>query len=143
MKTEARIRFNPVTREIEIEGSEEFVKAYFNKIQKMISGAPSETAKESRAVKVSPAKKAIKEPKAVKPFPAKKVKKVAKKKPGAKRVTNTDKVIGLIQGSTEGISTAQLKEKTGLPESQIWNIVNRVSKLGKIKKVKRGVYGAA
>jgi uncharacterized membrane protein len=140
MKTDARIRFNPVTKEIEIEGSEEFVKAYFNKIQKMISGAPSKTVKEPKAIKVSPIKKAIKEPKAAKPRPAKKAK---KKKPRAKKVTNIDKIVGLIKGSTEGISTAQLKEKTGLPESQIWNIVNRASKLGKIKKVKRGVYGAA
>ena len=60
-----------------------------------------------------------------------------------KKVTNIDTVAGLIQGSTEGISTAELKEKTGLAESQIWNIVNRASKIGKIKKVKRGVYGAS
>ena len=155
MKTDARIRFNPVTKEIEIEGSEEFVKAYFNKIQKMISGTPSKTVREPKAVKAAPEKKAekkpkavkaipaIKEPKAAKPRPAKKVKKTAKKKSRAKKVTNIDKVIALIKGSAEGISTAQLKEKTGLAESQIWNIINRVSKLGKVKKVKRGVYGAA
>jgi hypothetical protein len=140
MKTDARIRFNPVTKEIEIEGSEEFVKAYFNKIQKMISGVPSRTVKAPKAVKAIPA---IKEPKAAKPRPAKKVKKTAKKKPRAKRITNIDTVVGFIKGSAEGISTAQLKEKTGLAESQIWNIVNSASKLGKIKKVKRGVYGAA
>jgi uncharacterized membrane protein len=52
-------------------------------------------------------------------------------------------IVGLIKGSAEGISTAELKEKTGLAESQIWNIVNRVSKLGKVKKIKRGLYGAA
>jgi hypothetical protein len=46
-------------------------------------------------------------------------------------------------GAPEGISTAELKGKTGLAERQIWNIVNRASKLGKIKKVKRGVYGAS
>jgi hypothetical protein len=128
MKTESRIRFNPVTKEIEIEGSESFVKTYFDKLQGMISGAPEETAKESKAVKVRPAKKA---------------KKAAKKAPGVKRVTNIDTIVGLIQGSAEGISTAELKGKTGLAESQIWNIVNRASKLGKIKKVKRGIYGAA
>jgi hypothetical protein len=121
MKTESRIWFNPVTKEIEIEGSESFVKTYFDKLHGMISGDPEETVKESKAVKVSPAKKA----------------------PGVKRVTNIDMIIGLIQGSAEGISTAELKEKTGLAESQIWNIVNRASKLGKIKKVKRGIYGAA
>jgi len=156
MQTDARIRFNPVTKEIEIEGSEAFVKAYFNKIQKMISGVPSRTVAEPKAVKVSPVKKAIKgpkavkampaikEPKAAKPRPAKKVKKTAKKKPRAtKKVTNIDTIVGLIQGSTDGISTAELKEKTGLAESQIWNIVNSATKAGKVKKVKRGVYGAA
>jgi len=36
-----------------------------------------------------------------------------------------------------------IKEKTGLAERQIWEIVNRASKLGKVKKMKRGLYGAA
>jgi predicted transcriptional regulator of viral defense system len=45
-------------------------------------------------------------------------------------------------GAPEGISMVELKEKTGLAERQIWSIVNRASKAGKIKKVKRGVYGA-
>jgi len=140
-------------------GREEFkttVDDNYKKVEKSFASydqvVKSETVEEPKAAKVSPAKKAEKEPKAVKEIPAKKepkavkprpAKKVAKKKPSAKKVTNIDKVVGLIKGSTEGISTAQLKEKTGLPESQIWNIVNRVSKLGKIKKVKRGVYGAA
>lgn len=152
MKTKSRIRFNPDTKEIEIEGSEEFVKAYFNKLQNMISAAPLVTV-DSKAVKVSPAKKAKKgpkavkanpvkkEPKAAKPRAAKKAGRTAKKEPGVKKITNIDAVVTLIQSSAEGISTAELKEKTGLAESQIWNIVNRASKLGKIKKVKRGVYG--
>jgi hypothetical protein len=143
MKEKSRIRFNPVTKEIEIEGSEEFVKAYFNKIREMISGVPSETVEKPKAVKVRPAKKAIKEPKAVKARPPKKAKKAKKKKPRAKKVTNIDTVVGLIRGSTKGISTAELKKKTGLAESQIWNIVNYAAKGGKVKKIKRGLYGAA
>jgi hypothetical protein len=155
MKEKSRIRFNPGTKEIEIEGSEEFVKAYFNKIQDIISGASSGAVEKTIAVKVRSAKAAAKrpkavkvapekkEPKAAKPRAAKEVKRTAKKKPRAKKVTNIDKVVGLIQGSAEGISTSELKEKTGLAERQIWSIVNRASKLGKIKKVKRGVYGAS
>jgi uncharacterized membrane protein len=122
-------------------GSEEFkVAVYenFKKVEEYFTGY--DLVGEPKTVKVSPAKKAIKEPKAVKASLPKKAK---KKKPRAKKVTNIDTVVGLIQGSTEGISTAELKEKTGLAESQIWNIVNRVSKLGKVKKIKRGVYGAA
>jgi predicted Zn-dependent peptidase len=157
MKEKSRIRFNPVTKEIEVEGSEEFVKTYFGKLQEMISGDPEETVKEPKAVKVrtvkktkkEPKAKAVKahppkkEPKAAKPRPTKKAIKATKKAPGVKRVTNIDMIVGLIQGSAEGISTAELKEKTGLAESQIWNIVNRASKLGKIKKMKRGIYGVS
>jgi hypothetical protein len=128
MKENSRIRFNPVTKEIEVEGSESFVKAYFDKLQAMMSGAPEKKVTRK------------KEPKAVKAAPAKKAKKAAKKKPGQKRVTNIDTVVELIQGSSEGISTAELKEKTGLVELQIWSIVNRAAKLGKIKKLKKGLY---
>jgi len=141
MKANSRIRFNPVTKEIEIEGTESFVKIYFRKIQEMVSGTAEKTVtaqKKPKAIKAAPAKKAGKKVKAAKAGPAKK----AKKEAGVKRATNIDTVVGLIQSSTEGISTSELKEKTELAESQIWNIVTRASKLGKIKKVKRGLYGA-
>jgi uncharacterized membrane protein len=130
MANNSRIRFNPVTKEIEVEGTEQFVKTYFGKLQAMLSGA----AEKKAAIK--------KEPKAAKGRPARKSKKAAKKVPGKKRITNRDSVIGLIQGSAEGIFTAELKKKTGLPESQIWNIVNHAAKEGKIRKIKRGLYGA-
>ncbi|MBU2578093.1 hypothetical protein KKA69_04660 [Patescibacteria group bacterium] len=176
MKNNSRIRFNPVTKEIEVEGSEGFVKAYFNKLQAMISGASEETVtikRKPRAVKAAPKKKVIKAPKAVKAAPAEKaekkppvvkaprvrkakkapkavkptvaksVRKTVKKAPAKKKTTNIDTVVGLIQGAPEGISTAELKTKTGLNERQIWSIVNRASKEGKIRKVKRGVYGGA
>jgi hypothetical protein len=128
MKDNSRIRFNPATKEIEIEGTEAFVKKYFNKLQTMVSGALEETVKEPKAVKVRPTKKANE---------------ATRKAPKVKRVTNIDTVVGLIRESVEGISTAELKKKTGLVESQIWSIVNRAAKEGKIRKVKRGVYGLA
>ena len=107
MANNSRIRFNPVTKEIEVEGTEQFVKTYFAKLQAILSGASE--------------KKAVikKEPKAAKGRPPKKTKKVIKKKSGRKRTTNRDSVIGLIQGSPEGISTGELKKKTGLAESQL------------------------
>ena len=147
MAERSRIRFNPVTKEIEVEGSEKFVKTYFGKLQKMISGAPekkvaSKKEPKTKATKAVPVKAGKKKPKIVKVAP-KKIKKATTKESGDKRITNIDMIVGLIQGSAEGISTAELKEKTGLAESQIWSIVNRASKLGKIKKVKRGAYGAA
>jgi len=54
MKNNSRIRFNPGTKEIEVEGSEKFVKAYFNKLQSMITGT---TEKKVKAVKTGPVKK--------------------------------------------------------------------------------------
>ncbi|MBU2227351.1 MAG: hypothetical protein KJ936_06740 [Proteobacteria bacterium] len=128
MKKNSRIRFNPVTKEIEVEGSELFVKTYFNKLQAMISGPSQKTV----TIK--------KEPRAVKPTIAKKVKKTRKKAPAEKKVTHIDAVVSLIQGAPEGISTAELKTKTGLNERQIWSIINRASKQGMIQKIKRGIY---
>jgi hypothetical protein len=154
MKENSRIRFNPVTKEIEIEGSESFVKVYFSKLQAMLSGSPEDTMvvkKKPIKVKAAPKKKAKvamissakKGPRMVKPSPAKRIKKAAKKESGKKKVTNIDAVVMLIQESSEGISTSALKEKTGLAESQIWNIVNRATKEGKVKKIKRGLYSKA
>ena len=142
MKESSRIRFNPVTKEVEVAGTEKFVKTYFKKLQAMISGSSEKTLK-PKAVKVPPVKKSTKELNAVKPHPPQKDKKATKKALGVKRVTNIDAVVGLIQGSIEGITTAELKERTGLAERQIWSIVNRAAKSGKIQKVKRGVYGVA
>ena len=141
MAEKSRVRFNPGTKEIEVEGSESFVKVTLGRLLAMLSGAPEAIVKEPKPKKVRLAKKAEKKPKVVKERPTKKA---AKKEPGKKRVTNIDTVVGLIQGSAEGISTAELKEKTGFAENQIWGIVTRAAKEGKIRKVKRGVYvGAA
>jgi ribosomal protein L12E/L44/L45/RPP1/RPP2 len=142
MKENSRIRFNPVTKEIEVEGSETFVKTYFDKLQAMISGAPEAVAEGPKTAKAAPAGSGKKRPKAGKTSPPKKTQRAAKNETGEKRVTHIDTIVGLIQGSAEGISTTELKEKTGLVESQIWSIVNRAAKMGKIKKMKRGLYGA-
>jgi hypothetical protein len=130
MKEGSRIKFNPMTKEIEIEGSEKFVKSYFHKIQKLLSGTL-----ETPSLK-KPAKK--------KAAPAKKARKVAKKKVvGRKKVSIADTVLALIRDSGKGITTAGLKEKTGLMDKQIWAVVNKATKQGKIRKAKRGLYVAA
>jgi hypothetical protein len=139
MANNSRIRFNPVTKEIEVEGTEKFVKTYFGKLQAMISGSAEKKVtikKEPKPIKAAPVK-------AVKARPAKKSKKTAKKALGKKKITNQASVIELIQGSTEGISTAELIKKTGLDERQIWSIVYRAVKEGKIRKLKRGLYASA
>ena len=45
MANNSRIRFNPVTKEIEVEGTEQFVKTYFAKLQAMLSGASEEESR--------------------------------------------------------------------------------------------------
>jgi hypothetical protein len=112
MKENFRIRFNPVTKEIEVEGSEAFVKTYFGKLQEMISGAPEAAAEGPKAAKATSVNAGRKGPRAVKEPSQKKVKRAAKGEPGEKRVTHIDMIVGLIQGSAEGISTSDLKEKT-------------------------------
>jgi hypothetical protein len=134
MKDDTSGKSNPVTKEIEVKGMVSFVKTYFKKLQEIIFGS---------AKKVVAAKKVEKKVKEAKAHPHQKAGKTTKKESGVKRVTNIDTVVGLVQASTEGISMAELKEKTGLSERQIWDIVNRAKKKGSIRKMKRGLYGAA
>lgn len=134
MEKRSRIRFNPATREIEIEGSEEFVRIYFGKVQKLLLAPVGGKEEKPKPLRARPAGKPKKMKKKTGP------KKVPKKVP---KETLLDSVVRLIRGSEEGITTAALKEKTGLAESQIWSIVYRAEKRGKIKKTKRGIYMAA
>ena len=134
MAERSRVKFNPVTKEMEIEGSESFVKATLDKLQAMLSGAPAKKV----AVKKEP--KAVKAPKRK---PAKKVRpseKAPKVTTGTKRGDLSKAVLTLIHSSTEGISMAELKEKTGMKDIQIWGIIFEATKRGKVRTVKRGVY---
>ncbi|MEI7637705.1 MAG: hypothetical protein WCJ37_10395 [Syntrophus sp. (in: bacteria)] len=174
MGEQSRIKFNPETKEIEIEGSERFVGIYFDKIQAMLSGiqeavaaapvklksikAPMEKPSKEKALKEKPVRKvrqSKKTPKvaelvieqlAKKIRQSKKAQKVAKEeviRVKGKRGDMSEAVLALIQSSPEGISTAELKEKTGLAERQIWSIIAIAKKSGKIKQEKRGVYAGA
>jgi hypothetical protein len=142
MNEQSRIRFNPVTKEIEIEGSEAFVKTYFNKLQAMMSGVTEKITEDPKGARTLPANKGKSEPKEARPHPARKAGKVAQAEPGKKKVTHIAAIVGLVQANADGISTSTLKEKTGLAERQIWSIVDRAAKEGKIRKIKRGLYGA-
>jgi hypothetical protein len=62
----------------------------------------------------------------------------ARKKPT--KATGTDVVLNVVGRSKKGVSTAQIKAKTGFSERKIWDIVNRLKKQGKIKSEKKGVY---
>lgn len=127
MKTcQSCIKFNPA----------QFVMTCFNKIQALISGTKEKAVKapiKEKPKKEKPVKKA---PKAKKALVTKRKKPAKQSKKGSKVST----VLALIQDSPEGITTAELMEKTGLTSKQIWAIIYKTEKQGKIKKAKRGVY---
>jgi hypothetical protein len=130
MEERSRIRFNPATKEIEIEGSEEFVRTYFGKVQKLLLDPVGSNEGKLAIPRTRPLGKLKK----------------AEEKTGPKsapKKTLMDTVVGLVGGSKEGITTTALKVKTGLAERQIWSIIYRAEKRGIIKKTKRGIYVAA
>lgn len=74
--------------------------------------------------------------------PVKQKKRVAKKKaaPKSKPQTPTDQVLTIMKRFKKGITVGLLREKSGLSEKQISNIVHRACKKGRIKRIERGVY---
>ncbi len=136
----SRIKFNPATNEVEIEGSEKFISNMLAKIQEIMSGAPAEKVPSAELRPVGTVKKETKG----EALPFKGVKRVVKKKaePEAEKTTLFDKVVGLIQKG-KGLTTSELMQKTGMTRKQIWGITYRAEKSGKIRKSKRGVYEAA
>ncbi len=79
-----------------------------------------------------------------KPVKAKTTKKApAKKAPVKKKtakLTATDQVLGIINGSKNGVNTATLMTKTGFDQKKVRNIIQRTYKQGKINRVSKGVY---
>lgn len=123
MAEKSRIRLNPTTKVIEIEGAEKFVRENFDVIYKMMIGT-GKLAKE----------------------PAQKVAKATSAKNSAaqtKKSSNKCIVLDLIKESKRGITTAELEKKTGLIDKQIWGIIYQAEKAGMVKKVGRGMYSVA
>jgi predicted Rossmann fold nucleotide-binding protein DprA/Smf involved in DNA uptake len=85
-------------------------------------------------------KSGTKAPKASK---AKTVKAAAKKAPAKKKatkVTDTDKVLNIINRSKKGVDARTLMKKTGFDQKKIRNMLFRASKEGKIQRADRGIY---
>ena len=77
-----------------------------------------------------------------KPAKAKTTKKAPAKKKTA-QPTATDQVLGIINGSKDGVNAATLMTKTGFDLKKVRNILARTYKMGKIKRVGKGVYVVA
>jgi hypothetical protein len=70
-------------------------------------------------------------------------KRVAPRKMSAqagKGPTATGMVFGIIKKSRRGATTTQIRNGTGFDEKKIWNVINRLKSLGKIKSARRGIY---
>ena len=129
MAQSSRIKINPATLEVEIEGSQAFVEKYFGIIQSMLSRTPAKAEDKAAPRKRGPGKATA----AAKP---------AQKK-GLKKVSMTDKVIALVQQSPKGISVDNIIKKTKVAKQQAWNILSTAKKEGRISSVSRGVYAPA
>jgi len=55
-------------------------------------------------------------------------------------LTATDQVLGIINGSKDGVNIYALMEKTSFKRKKVTNILQRTFKQGKIKRVEKGVY---
>ena len=70
-----------------------------------------------------------------------KAKLVAKKAPlKAAKITDTDKLLAIINISKKGVDTATLMKKTGFNQKKVRNMLNRTYKQGKITRVEKGIY---
>ncbi|HOK05605.1 MAG TPA: hypothetical protein PK836_02165 [Syntrophales bacterium] len=132
-KFQSRIRFNPSTGEIEIEGSEEFVNSYFSKVLTLFEEA---AAAEEEEEEKRPAPEKRRRGRARRERPAREGEPVI-------RSEAVQRVISLIQESPDGVTTKSLVEMTGLAERQVRTIVYRAEKRGLIKKARRGLYRPA
>ncbi len=111
------------------------LKALVKKTESLMKAVDRiEKAQAAKPKKASP-KKAIK-PKAVKKIAAKTT--PARKK--RSKLTATDKVLNIINKSKKGVSVQALIKRTGFDKKKVANIVFRVSKMGRIKSVGKGVY---
>lgn len=148
------IKFNDLTKEIELKGSESFIESNFDKIQdllvesygvkrKMVSRMTKAKQEPILAVKVKKSQEDA-EPKPSFPefsheLKAKRppLRKYIRKEgiPGHERI-----VVEIVEKKPAELSLASLKEKFGLSDSKIGGIIRDAEKFGKIKRVINGSY---
>ena len=95
------------------------IKALEKRMEKLIAAA--QTNEKVKPTKKAPAKKPPLEKKTAHP-------------------TATDHVLSIINRSKKGVNTATLMTKTGFNQKKISNIIQRIYKQGKIKRVGKGIY---
>jgi hypothetical protein len=163
------IKYNQLTKEIEVKGSESFIGSNFNKIQdlliesigvkKMIVSGKTKTKREPVSYvkrKESQAGTEIKKcalPEASPASPATESSipeishELKAKRPPLRKYIRKEgmpghqrMVVEVVEQKPKEISFASLKEKFGLSESKIGGIIQDAQKLGKIRKDMNGSY---
>ncbi len=114
-----------MTTKQELNALKKEFKALERKLDKFLKAIEKSETKAPRASKA----KAVKAPKGKAP---------AKKK--ATKVTDTDKVLNIINRSKKGADAPTLMKKTGFDQKKIRNIIFRTQKQGKIQRAERGIY---
>jgi len=108
------------------------IKALGMKMEKLIAAVEKgETTKVAKKTTAKPIKAKI-----TKRAPASK----ASAKTKTAKLTATDQVLEIINGSKDGVNIKTLMEKTSFNQKKVTNILQRTYKLGKIKRVGKGVY---
>jgi hypothetical protein len=106
----------------DLQGLQKQIKALEKKMDKLIAAA-------AKTGTPKPAKKAS----------ARKVPSTAK----TAKLTATDQVLNIIKRSKKGVSIKTLMEKTSFNQKKVTNILQRTYKMGKIRRVGKGIYVAA
>lgn len=118
----ARIKFNPATREIEIEGSEAFVKAHFNRIRSLLK--PEDEKFSPKKILTTGKSRAAASPKS------------------PQKGDIYGSVIAIIKNSPDGVTAGEIVRLTGLNKKQIQNVIFKAKKSGVIESGGRGSYRA-
>ncbi len=116
------------------------IQALGKTLDRLLKSVEKDEKSKAKTTPKSPAKKV-----AAKKTPAKKVaaKSPAKKAPATKKAaqpTATDEILKIIKRSKKGVDAPTLIKKTGFNQKKVRNILFRVYKQGKIKRVDKGIY---
>jgi len=123
------------------------LNALTQKIEKMIDRIESAKKHQAQPKKTAVPKKAIKKTAESSKAPSTKKpsKKPAKKAPTKSPQTKapeqiSDSVLGIIQSAPDGVTTDQIIEKTDLNKKQVWGVISKAKRAGKIASPRRGIY---
>ncbi len=123
---------NEMTIQKDLQALNKDIKALGKTIDKLIAAVgKSEKPKVAKKTTAKPV-----ETKTTKKAPSKK----APAKKGPAQPTATDQVLGIINRSKKGVNIKTLMEKTSFNQKKVTNILQRTYKMGKIKRVAKGIY---